>query len=129
MAQPGLGFLIWEMVYHIHLLNRMTSDDPPLTVHVKSKNDNLKERTVRKDGDFHFKFKPSFWGNTLFYCIFKHGDKTKVFDVFKSGDYKHEKLTCRLHRQRSLYWKVQEDGFYRSCDDEGYVKMYDWRKR
>ncbi|XP_039026956.1 S-protein homolog 5-like [Hibiscus syriacus] len=122
----GSGYYPWERVYHIHILNRMSNKAPPLTVHVTSKNHDLKEHTIGKGGDFQFHFRPNFWYNTVFNCVFKSGGKTKAFDIYKPGDYSYGSKICRLLKQRPVNWKVQDDGFYRSCDGENYQKMYDW---
>ena len=122
MAQPGLCFY-WNWRYTVHLVNQLSSNAQPLMVHVKSGDDDLGENTVWRNGEFLFRFKLNFWESTLFYCHFKHGNKDKTFDVFVNGQ---ESSDCKA--EQSVYWKVTDDGFYRSCDDKNYVKKHDWEK-
>ncbi|XVF65018.1 hypothetical protein PTKIN_Ptkin09bG0213100 [Pterospermum kingtungense] len=124
MAQPGLSkWIFYNVKYHVHLLNRMSSNAQPLMVHVRSGDDDLKEHPVWLNGDFQFHFRLSFTRSTLFYCDFKHGNKSKRIVIFGDG-YKAESRVC--HKTETLYWKVTDDGFYRSCNDQNYVKLHDW---
>ncbi|KAL4273357.1 hypothetical protein GQ457_13G001470 [Hibiscus cannabinus] len=129
LAEPGLGYYPWEKVYHIHIQNRMSRTNPQLVVHVKSKNNDLKEHTIGYDGEFQFHFRPSFWHKTHFYCVFQSGKKVKTLNIFKPGVYKNETEACRRLKQRPLYWKVKDDGFYRSCDDKKFKKVYKWGQK
>ncbi|WRX22153.1 Plant self-incompatibility S1 - like 10 [Theobroma cacao] len=79
MAQPGLCFY-WNWKFHVHLLNRLSSNAHPLMVHVRSGDNDLGEHAVWRNGDFQFHFKLNFWETTLFYCDFTYGNKHKSCD-------------------------------------------------
>ncbi|XVF65015.1 hypothetical protein PTKIN_Ptkin09bG0212800 [Pterospermum kingtungense] len=129
LNQSGLSKLLDNSVYHVHLLNRMSSSAEPVMIHVRSKDNDLGEHALLRNGhDFQFHFKLNFFSGTVFYCDFKHGNKSKRFTIFWQGEEgkpNSEAAACAkpLH---TVYWKVKDDGFYRSCDDKTYVKMHDW---
>lgn len=121
MAQPVLSKLFnvhWGRTFHAHLINEMSSNAYPLMVHVMSGNNDLGEHPIWVHGDFQFHFKVNFWETTLFYSTFRYGNKFIRFDLWKP-------YTC-LKPRRTVFWKARDDGFYLSCDNENYVKMFSW---
>ncbi|CAF2261920.1 unnamed protein product [Brassica rapa subsp. trilocularis] len=55
---------------------------PVLTVHCKSKDDDLGVHMVASKTDYHFSFQPNIWKTTLFFCSFQWNDQVKQFDIF-----------------------------------------------
>ncbi|KAK6936533.1 Plant self-incompatibility S1 [Dillenia turbinata] len=54
-----------------------------LTVHCKSKDDDIGEQLLHFNDSFGFNFRPRFFfGGTLFFCSFKWGSEFKYFDVY-----------------------------------------------
>jgi hypothetical protein len=59
-----------------------------LTVHCKSKNDDLGVHTLKPNATYEFDFKPNFWGRTRYFCNFqwKYANGTEEsfwFDIYK----------------------------------------------
>jgi hypothetical protein len=59
-----------------------------LTVHCKSKNDDLGAHTLKPNATCEFDFKPNFWGRTRYFCNFqwKYANGTEEsfwFDIYK----------------------------------------------
>ncbi|CAG7900258.1 unnamed protein product, partial [Brassica rapa] len=55
---------------------------PLLTVHCKSKNDDLGVHMVAANKDYHFSFQPNVWKTTLFFCGFQWNNQFKRFNIF-----------------------------------------------
>lgn len=53
-----------------------------LMVHCKSKNDDLGVQLLRPQQRFEFRFRPSFWRNTLFFCGFRWTGAFHYFDIY-----------------------------------------------
>lgn len=126
MAELGLSKFSFNANFHMHLINRMSSNAQPLMVRVRSGDNDSGERAVWQNGDFQFHFRCNFspFGGTLFYCDFKHGDKLKRFNIFSDSDHTTESSLCG--KTSNIYWMVKDDGFYRSYDDKNYLKMHGW---
>ncbi|GMI90106.1 hypothetical protein like AT3G16970 [Hibiscus trionum] len=56
-----------------------------LTVHCKSKNDDLGAHILGYRNHFEFKFRPKFWGNTLFFCRMQWNGKSHWFDIYEQN--------------------------------------------
>ncbi|CAF2116679.1 BnaUnng03150D [Brassica napus] len=55
---------------------------PLLTVHCKSKEDDLGVHKLAVNKNYHFKFQTNIWRSTLFFCSFKWNKQVKRFDIF-----------------------------------------------
>ncbi|KAL6178759.1 hypothetical protein ACLB2K_050277 [Fragaria x ananassa] len=85
-----------------------------LTVHCKSKNDDLGEHKLPYGSSYEFKFRtnigfwPWRWSSTLFFCDFRWGNTLKWFNIFDGS-----RDTCG-----ECFYKVHTDGpcFIRSED-------------
>uniref|UniRef100_A0A0D3DIV3 S-protein homolog n=1 Tax=Brassica oleracea var. oleracea TaxID=109376 RepID=A0A0D3DIV3_BRAOL len=55
---------------------------PVLTVHCKSKDNDLGVHMVAAKTDYHFSFQPNIWKTTLFFCSFQWNNQVKQFDIF-----------------------------------------------
>ncbi|KAK3415992.1 hypothetical protein EUGRSUZ_H01296 [Eucalyptus grandis] len=53
-----------------------------LTVHCQSKDNDLGFHQIPPNGMWEFRFKPNFWGNTLFFCSFQWPNQFHHHDVF-----------------------------------------------
>ncbi|KAF3457471.1 hypothetical protein FNV43_RR02129 [Rhamnella rubrinervis] len=53
-----------------------------MTIHCKSKNDDLGVHVVPPNGDWQFNFKTSFWGDTQFFCSVEWPGASHYFDAF-----------------------------------------------
>ncbi|KAF7846978.1 hypothetical protein BT93_L3519 [Corymbia citriodora subsp. variegata] len=75
----------------------------PLTVHCKSKDDDLGFKEIPTNGTWEFRFKGNFWGTTLFFCSFKWSDQFHYYDIYVE---KRDFYRCRTLCQ----WYVQPTG-------------------
>ncbi|KAF8118187.1 hypothetical protein N665_0006s0180 [Sinapis alba] len=96
-----------------------------LTVHCKSKNDDLGVQTLAPDSTWSFKFTPAFFATTLFFCNFKWGRESHWFDIYddnRDGDNEdHPCYLCSWKIYRSLVCKMDEStGSFNLC--------YGWNK-
>ncbi|OWM90740.1 hypothetical protein CDL15_Pgr021045 [Punica granatum] len=90
-AEPGLRSLHFHsaqskrfLTYpeqHVVIINDLPFD-ADLTVHCKSKDDDLGVQLLRPQGRFQFHFYPSFWRNTLFFCSFKWTGGFHYYDIY-----------------------------------------------
>ncbi|EOA37324.1 hypothetical protein CARUB_v10011016mg [Capsella rubella] len=55
---------------------------PPLTVHCKSKQDDLGTHVAPFHQNYQFKFQPNIWKSTLYFCSFQWDKQFKWFDIF-----------------------------------------------
>lgn len=100
-----------------------------LAVHCRSKNDDIGHVNLYTNDPLQWHFKPSIFGNTLFYCTFDYGFLHKTIDVFNEKKYG----SCVTHNPPSTicYWEVRLDGFYFNHYDNPnphipWKKLYDW---
>ena len=64
---------------------RMTNDlgtGENINVHCKSKDDDLGAHLLTPGQYFEFRFRPNFWGTTLFFCRFWWGNESHWFDIY-----------------------------------------------
>ncbi|KAK8278838.1 hypothetical protein V6Z11_D09G069300 [Gossypium hirsutum] len=101
LPEPALC-IYWNWKFHVHLVNAMSDNSKPLMVHLKSKDNDLQEHSLWKNGDFQFHFKINFWETTLFYCTFKHGTETKTSSDTSATDADHDIRSTRLASSR--FW-------------------------
>lgn len=111
----------------IYIINALPIKSKPLTLHCQSHDNDLGNKTLYTNEEFHFTFRRLFVGETLFFCHFWWNSKQKLFDVYNyaigdsCGDAGHNRYEC--------YWRVQEDGFYLGAHRNpvaAYWKKYDW---
>ncbi|KAK9671727.1 hypothetical protein RND81_12G050700 [Saponaria officinalis] len=88
----------------IHIANYL-NQGAALTVHCKSKDDDLGTQILDFGRYFEFRFKPNFWGTTLFYCDFSWSGGKQHIDIYK---YKRD-----LHRCcDNCVWNVDNMGMH-----------------
>ncbi|CAL9213712.1 unnamed protein product [Arabidopsis halleri] len=75
---------------------------PPLTIHCKSKQDDLGPHVVPFRQEYHFKFQPNLWKSTLFFCSFQWANQFKRFDIF---DAQRDQDVCD-----QCHWEIKPDG-------------------
>lgn len=64
---------------------RSTNDvGAEMTVHCKSKDDDLGSHVISVKSTYEFSFRPNFWGTTLFFCRFEWGSESHYFDIYIS---------------------------------------------
>ncbi|WZY80396.1 hypothetical protein YC2023_026780 [Brassica napus] len=95
-----------------------------LTLHCKSKDDDLGVQTLAPDSSWSFKFKPAFFGTTLFFCNFDWGGESHWFDIYDDDRDRVSDNQCYL-----CSWNINRS--YPCRFDESTNRFdlcYDWNK-
>lgn len=93
-----------------------------LTVHCKSKDDDLGVRVLSYNASYQFSFIPNFFMSTLYFCGFRWGRTRDLhwFDIFNAGERPDKCTTC--------LWRIVTDG---PCLWNSETQQYDchpWNK-
>lgn len=95
----------WKVVIFHQL-----SPGQTLSVHCKSKNDDLGDHFLRVGEDFSWKFKENLFSTTRFWCTLTSSSKKQVtMDVFWPE--RHNWLAYRCNYETCI-WVAQDDGIY-----------------
>lgn len=92
----------------VHVVNNLPNNNPPLTIHCASKDDDLGTHVLYKNQDFNWKFRVNLVLSTMFFCRFKWAPRNTAFEVF-NGDVGPN---CERKDANVCVWSVEEDGFY-----------------
>lgn len=126
-------FCLWEIPFvdaillekvHVYVTNDF-SGGKRLTVHCKSKDDDLGEHSLGVKETFEWNFYSNIWGTTLFWCNMGwYDDKGKLvqgrFDIYKA---KRDETRC----VKRCHWRIFEHGLYSySSITDTWDHMYDW---
>ncbi|PWA68744.1 plant self-incompatibility S1 [Artemisia annua] len=127
ISTPNAKSKCWLGHWSVYIYNAMID---PITVHVKSGDDDLGVHTLAFFDNENWSFCENFWGNTLFYAYFNwNGTRTASFDVWKYDFFKYCSGSL-VNPQRRCVWLVRHDGFYLGEDltpfPNGWHKMHDW---
>lgn len=96
-------------------MNNSLSGGLDLTVHCKSKNDDLGIHLLHPNEEYEFSFHPMFfWRHTLFFCSFQWPGAFHYFDIYVQ---KRDQDTCTI-----CSWKILQDG---PCRHNPFTKQYD----
>ncbi|CAL0327917.1 unnamed protein product [Lupinus luteus] len=102
---------------HIYIKNGLDAGTP-LTIHCKSRTDDLGVHVLKYGEEFKFQFQYSFFQNTLFFCGFTWDSKLHWFDIYdqeRDGDVC--KPDCKWNMTRDhpcrFYFNTQK---YTFCD-------------
>ncbi|KAK4785621.1 hypothetical protein SAY86_002310 [Trapa natans] len=88
---------------HVSVWNKLPGGNN-LSIHCKSKDNDLGLQTVRPNQDFAFHFYTNFLGTTLFYCRFKTKYGEGVYDIY---NYKRDVDRCN-----ECTWNVTQYGVF-----------------
>ncbi|XP_039141066.1 self-incompatibility protein S1-like [Dioscorea cayenensis subsp. rotundata] len=103
----------------VHIQNRL-GGGKNLSLHCKSKDDDLQQQTLAEGQEFVWGFNPNVWGTTLFFCNLMNPTLNFVFDAY---DYKRDEIRC----SSQCIWLVAAEGMY--AHDEAanlWTYMYPW---
>ncbi|CAJ2633677.1 unnamed protein product [Trifolium pratense] len=105
---------------HVNVVNTL-EDNLDLTLHCKSKDDDLGEHLLHQNDSFSWSFRPK-WpiGTTLFFCSFAWTGEFHYFDIFIDGD------TGRTDCD-DCNWNVHKSGPCR-IPDHGEPICFPWNK-
>ncbi|GAV71833.1 Self-incomp_S1 domain-containing protein [Cephalotus follicularis] len=87
---------------HVRIINNMQSN---VTIHCKSKDNDLGVHVLSHDDSFRWKFNVNFWQTTLFFCGFNSQHGRGVYDIFKADRDQSRCLSLCL-------WEVQDNGVH-----------------
>lgn len=105
--------------YHVYIINNL-GDDTTLTIHCRSKDDDLGTHSLPFEADFHWSFHINIGRTTLFYCDMNWDYIKGHFDVFVA---KRDTVRCGT----KCVWRVDRDGLYLYiAKDEEYELQYRW---
>lgn len=77
------------------IIDNYLQDRSELTLHCKSKDDDLGVQVVPFKGSFQFHFRVNFRMTTLFFCSFQWEEKLEHFDIYKAWrDFKLCHINC-----------------------------------
>ncbi|KAL2346164.1 hypothetical protein Fmac_000164 [Flemingia macrophylla] len=113
-----LGFGFGVAKTHVRITNTLEGG-LDLTVHCKSKDDDIGEQHLHSNAFFDFQFATNIFGTTLFYCSFQWEDNFQWFDIYVE---KRDGLRCD-----DCFWNVQQDGPCFLAKDKS-VDCYYWKK-
>ncbi|KAL6971162.1 hypothetical protein U1Q18_030842 [Sarracenia purpurea var. burkii] len=108
----------------VHVISGVPNTPTPLRVRCQSKDTDFGTHTLNTNEEFYWRFKPSVFGVTLYFCHFYWGSKDRRFDVY-SEKIQPDCLSENLKFVR-CYWLVKPDGFYLSSDRITFKKKIDW---
>ncbi|KAF1864389.1 hypothetical protein Lal_00022047 [Lupinus albus] len=91
---------------HIYIKNGLDKGTP-LTVHCKSKDDDLGVHVLKYDEEYKFQFEPSFNQNILFFCGFTWDSNLHRFDIYdQNKDSWKSRLSERFSPERErITWE------------------------
>ncbi|KAB5514802.1 hypothetical protein DKX38_028708 [Salix brachista] len=74
---------LWKPT-RLHITNDL-GPDLDLTIHCKSRNDDLGHHVVPFGGEYTIVFCPNFWGTTLFFCGMSWSREAHWFDIYDAS--------------------------------------------
>ncbi|GAV63238.1 LOW QUALITY PROTEIN: Self-incomp_S1 domain-containing protein, partial [Cephalotus follicularis] len=86
----------------VQITNQMASN---VTIHCKSKNDDLGIHVISSGQSYGWGFKVNFWQTTLFFCGFTTEKGRGVYDIYKA---RRDNLRCL--DGNTCFWDVEDDG-------------------
>lgn len=106
--------VISEAKEHVIIANELGAD-LELTVHCKSKEDDLGIQKILYNGNYSFTFKPNIWMTTQFFCSFQWKNTFHRFDIYvDERDFEKCNDVCS--------WQIQANG---PCMLNHYTKLFD----
>lgn len=107
LVEEGEGCFLAPKL-HIHIISNLPPNSPPLTVHCRSKDDDLGVHTLTTGQDYQWPFCLVPF-STLFYCDLVWGAKKTSFDAYNAR--KTFEIPCNLNKNNCVF-EVQVDGVY-----------------
>ncbi|KAL2896240.1 S-protein-like protein 29 [Bienertia sinuspersici] len=105
---------------HVRIINALNSQQD-LQIHCKSKDDDLGVKIIPYGSFYEFKFGPSIFGNTLYYCGFVFDKKLHWFDIYVEN---RDTASC----WQKCWWMIKEP---RPClldyYNDKFDICYDWK--
>lgn len=115
-----------EPGYIVQIQNLIPNSN--ITVHCKSKDNDIGEKWLTYNNEFHFKFCEKHLQGTLFFCHWYWDSKEEVNDVFNDT----MMYECNYDKgdNNPCYWGAMTDGVYfYDFNKSVWGKQYDWNPR
>ncbi|KAF7851098.1 hypothetical protein BT93_L4559 [Corymbia citriodora subsp. variegata] len=94
LLQACIGDVYLPAKTRVQIFNSLPGE-VTLTVHCKSKDDDLGFHQIPPNGSWEFHFKANFVGSTLFFCSMQWSDQFHYFDIYiEKRDYDRCKYVC-----------------------------------
>ncbi|KAJ9555258.1 hypothetical protein OSB04_009872 [Centaurea solstitialis] len=100
--------------WHVFVTNGISEN---ISVHIRSKDDDLGNRTLPYNGSFDWSFCDT--GRTLFYSQFRWGSKYQTLNLFDANVWR--KCDKGKFGTQHCYWLVRPEGFYISRGIRGFA--------
>ncbi|CAL1403654.1 unnamed protein product [Linum trigynum] len=97
----------WWAYRHIHIVNEL-SGGRAVTVHCRSKNNDMGVHVVPPGSEYQWRFRPNIFGITLFWCHVAKGNVEVVFDAYNE----EEKDPWERIHMDNTYWVARDDAVY-----------------
>ncbi|XWS13511.1 hypothetical protein CRYUN_Cryun36dG0043300 [Craigia yunnanensis] len=106
-----------QLNVHVQISNDI-GKDLDLTVHCKSKDDDLGNQVISYQNTWEFHFRPNVWGTTQYYCSMAWKGAFHWFDIFVANrDYPY----CHV-----CQWSIKPDGPCRFNYDTKKFDCFKW---
>ncbi|KAL0560277.1 hypothetical protein IC582_000677 [Cucumis melo] len=124
VVQPCTAVPIPHPRWHIHVVNGLSNET--LLVHCKSRDDDLGIQHLVKGAEFHWTFRVSLFGRTLFWCYLEKPNFSVSFESFWVE--KHVWLNSRCY-DKNCIWIAKDDGIYlRNNPVNINERVHNWNK-
>ncbi|OAY55432.1 hypothetical protein MANES_03G153800v8 [Manihot esculenta] len=114
----GVIGLPYTQIRTVNITNNLGANIE-LNVHCKSKNDDLGQQQIPYKDFWYFKFRPNFWGTTLFYCSMNWEQISHWFNIYVDARDNPKCIICQ--------WSIQAKGPCRfNCTSQNYDICFPW---
>ncbi|KAF5188901.1 hypothetical protein FRX31_021512 [Thalictrum thalictroides] len=119
---------IFGVTKHVYVINSLSAGNT-LSVHCKSKDDDLGQHDIPFNGVYEWKFKMQAFERTLYWCNAWWYDHHKLvsrsFEIFRAEDVDR---SCGPDH-KLCHRKFQWDGIYFEKEDGTFAKKFDWVRK
>ncbi|KAI4378983.1 hypothetical protein MLD38_016394 [Melastoma candidum] len=118
-----LSMLMFTSSAILATVRNSLGNNKKMTLHCRSKDDDLGTREMSPGETYSWSFRPNFWHTTLFYCTVSQGSIQGY--TFNAYDHQRDYKRC----EDKCFWDIFDDGIYFRFEETGEVDLYyDWLK-
>ncbi|GFP96201.1 hypothetical protein PHJA_001764200 [Phtheirospermum japonicum] len=110
----GRKFSLWPKTI-VRVYNNL-GNDINLTLHCKSRDNDLGIQLLANGDSFQWKFHPNIFGTTTFYCSMEWNDKSGSFDLYVDQRDSERCIVC--------VWKVTQNGVRGYSKEDGVEQIW-----
>ena len=126
VSSTTFACIIWTPGFIVQIQNLIPNST--IQVHCKSKDDDIGDKWLKYNEEFHFKFCENELQGTLFFCHWYWDSKEQVFDVFNNTML----FICNIEYgdNNPCNWAAKNDGLYfYDFTKKVWGKQYEWKPR